>query len=44
MNIYAYKKRYGPHEPLHFHDFHIVTDSLDQAKLDKIFCYSEKTG
>ena len=36
MDIYAKKKHYGPPWPPHFNDFHILTDSLEQAKLDII--------
>ena len=44
MNIHANKQTLWPPWPLHFQDFHILTDSLDQAKLDIIYCYSEKTA
>ena len=37
MDIYA-KNHPGPPWPPHFHDFHILTDSLEQAKLDLIHC------
>ena len=43
MNIHANNQTLWPQWHLHFHDFHILTDSLDQAKLDIIYCYSEKT-
>ena len=38
MDIYAKKKQAWPPYPRHFYDLHILTGSLEQAKLDLIHC------
>ena len=34
MDDYAKKNPHGPQWPPHVHDFHILTESLEPAKLD----------
>ena len=41
MDSYA-KKHHGPRWPPHFHNFHILTESLEQAKLDIAVNYTDE--